>query len=223
VLASEPLTLDADTARELAAEQAPTVEDARPFPRVVRTGGETCVQTVDDQGAFHEDCRPEQGSWPRPTVTFAAPVPRLRRQLSRLVADLAVLSTLAVDNSDAVGAPGLGVHLALGGRLTEVVGLEGLADAEFAFRPSGLRVGVTLAPGLRLGRGSHLVVSAGPTLVFNHDTPLTGFSAAGTVLLHQVIFLEGTGRACLHLHAGLTLDGTRALFTFGLGFGSALF
>lgn len=194
------------------------------YPRVVREGGQTCVQALDEQGTVEQTCRPDGGSYPRSSVTFPPPPPRPTRDLSPMVADFGVIATLGGTMADEhTSIPGFGLHGALGGRLTEQLALEGLADAEFTFHPEGFRLGVTVAPGVRFGRGSHFVVALGPSVIVYNDTPLRSVSVGGTLMLRQVIALGATSRVALHLHAGLTLDASGMMFAFGLGFGTALF
>jgi len=205
------------------------------YPKVVRRRGAVCVQSLTDEGVVREDCRDER-EVRRPARSSSSasddePPPSRRPRLEReadepprssFVADFGVTGSLTIlPVGVTVVFPGFGLHLALGGRVSDAVGVVGLLDFNLAAGFGTTLINVTLAPGLRLGDGGHATIALGPTLLAfsGAGTGLTGLAA--TLLVRGVFIIAGGFG--VHTQAALTFDATAAFFTLGLGFGGSSF
>lgn len=219
------------------------------YPRVVRRPGEVCLESLNDEGAVQLECRPDEAAprrvrpaaapderaepAPRGARSRAAPgeraepPPRVRRTdevaRSSFVADFGGTGLLAVlaGGGAVVAMPGFGLHLALGGRVTDSVGVVGVLDGALAFVPGASVLAVTFAPGLRLGDASHATIALGPTVVAFTSVVGNLAGLAGTLLVRGVFPLSsGFG---LHTQLGLTFDVSGGFLTLAIGIGGSSF
>lgn len=200
------------------------------YPKVVRKNGEVCVQSLTEEGVVREECRREERvrvRSPRMSAVESEPeVPRRREepapQRSTFVADFGATGQfgLLMGSGLSIGLPGLGLHGALGGRVTDAVGIFAVLDAGLFFAGSASVVAATLAPGLRLGEGGHATVAFGPSL-FVLSSPRGGATTvAGTALLRGVFLVSGG--LGIHTQVALTFDATGLMIHLGVGLGGSV-
>lgn len=201
------------------------------YPKVVRKNGEVCVQALTEEGVVREDCRPEERVRIR-SRRVAEPEPEAapwrkreeppQQQRSTFVADFGATGQLGLLLGGGLGLalPGLGLHGALGGRVTEAVGVFAVFDAGLFFAGSASVIAVTLAPGLRLGDGGHATLAVGPSLFVAASPRGSVTSVAGTVLLRGVFLVSGGFG--IHTQFGLTFDATGVVIQLGVGLGGSV-
>lgn len=215
---------------------APQLRNPADYPRVVRKNGVTCIQTLDDEGVVHEDCRtdstsysathrpmdPTAGTVGMPSSSFPPPTPaEPEPPRSGVVADFGVLGTLGVLASSGVGVlPGLVGHIAVGGRLSESVGLGGVFNAQLGFGGNGVLVNLAMAPALRLGALGHANLALGPSLLLASTPFGSVMGLAGTLLIHGVVPIAGAFG--IHFQFGIAFDASGAFLSFSTGFGGSV-
>lgn len=209
----------------------PLAPNPADYPKVTRLNGMTCVETLEGDGTVKKDCRAEGAAYtgaPRneedgmPVGVAATKRGDTTEEPSSVVADFAVLGTLGILAARAVGiAGGFGLHLSVGGRLTDFVALGGMLDGQMLLG-GGVLLVTTLAPALRLGNAGHATLGLGPSLLFISAPGLgSGVGFAGTFVVHGGIPLAGGFG--LHPRFGLTFGMGAVIFTLSFGFGGSVF
>lgn len=207
---------DTDCKGERVCEAGACVEPApaERFPRTVHIAGQICLQSLDAEGQVQQSCR-EEGA----PVEAPPPPPPPEKPRSRLSADGMVAggAMVLVADGQSFVLPQLTLYGAFGSRRPSGAGFVLVTNASVGLSPYGAMFVLGLAPGLRLGETSHVVLSLGPTLLaggFGGDT----FAAlAGSALLQGVINLfDGF---VLTPQAGLHFDLSGVIITLGLGVG----
>lgn len=189
---------------------APAPDDS---PTVVRRNGQLCMKTRADDGAVREECVAE-----RPGRS-TADEPRRSPFLADFGATVTLAGSLA---GPAFVSPGLSLHVALGGRLSDTVGVVGVLDGNAGFGLFGHSLlNVTCAPGVRLGDRDHVTIALGPSVLAFSSSVASSTRVAGSLLVRVVALLSGGFG--LHMQAGLTFDASSAFFTVGLGVGGSSF
>jgi hypothetical protein len=206
--------------------------DASEYPKVVRRAGETCVQSLTDEGVVREECRAierrrirtpasEEQALP-PTPVGSRGEASETTQRSTFVADFGVTGSLGLLFASGVSAalPGFGLHAALGGRFSDSLGLFGVLDSSFEFANGLTFISVTAAPALRLGDGGHATVAFGPTFM-SLSSRLGSVGSVGGTILVRGVFLVAGGFG-LHAQLGLTFDASGVAIRFAFGFGGSV-
>ena len=187
---------------------------AERFPRVVRIAGQICVQSLDAEGQVQQSCREEGAPAEAPP-----PPPPLEKPRSRLSADglLAGGVMVLVAGGEAFALPQFTLCGAFGSRRPSGAGFVLVTNASLGLSPYGAMFVLGLAPGLRLGERSHVVLSLGPTLIAGGFGGETFAGLAGSALLQGVIsLLHGF---VLTPQAGLHFDLSGVIITLGVGVG----
>ena len=135
----------------------PPPPDAPPenaFPRVVRTPGKVCVESLDASGAVKSDCRLEEEG--------VTPPPRWRRTKeppSRIVAELGLLGGVIFPSARLV--PELAFTVDVGVRFASGVGVVGLVHGHVTALVNRYGLGA----GVRFGDRSHAIIGASTSLM----------------------------------------------------------
>lgn len=210
----------------------PPQEAAESYPRVVRRDGQVCVQSLGATGQVEESCRMERKPLgeggtvaPREDSYTPAPSRRSRRgapqeaQQGGFSADVlfggGLMALLAGDISLAM--PEVTGYLALGGRGASGVGFVGVLNAAIGLLPGANVFAVSVAPGLRIGAASHVVLSLGPTFLAFAGGGRSISGIAGTAILQGVISLHRG--LVISPQAGFTFDLSGVVLTLGVGIG----
>ena len=187
---------------------------AERFPRVVRIAGQVCVQSLDAEGQVQQSCREEGVPAEAPP-----PPPPPEKPRSRLSADglLAGGVMVLVANGESFVLPQVTLSGAFGSRRPSGAGFVLVTNASIGLSPYGAMFVLGIAPGLRLGQTSHVVLSLGPTLIAGGFGGETFAGLAGSALLQGVISLiDGF---VLTPQAGLHFDLSGVIITLGVGVG----
>ncbi len=190
-----------------------TIPEGVDFPRVIRTPGKVCIESIDDAGALKRDCRLDEPNAPAKLAPKEPP--------SRLVGSLNVLGGLLLIEAL---VPEFAFSADLGVRFRNGVGVVGIIHGGIA--PLPRRPGTTaelvlhryaLGAGLRLGDLSHVVVGVAPSVqIVNMGTSVL---SAGITLLARASVVFARHFALLLLPT-LTADagGVIASVCAGVGF-----
>ncbi len=187
---------------------------AERFPRTVRIAGQICLQSLDVEGQVQQSCR-EEGA----PVEVPPPLPPPQKPRSRLSADGLVAGgvMVLVADGESFVLPQLTLSGAFGSRRPSGAGFVLVTNASVGLSPYGAMFVLGIAPGLRLGETSHVVLSLGPTLLAGGFGGDTFAGLAGSALLQGVISLfDGF---VLTPQAGLHFDLSGVIITLGVGVG----
>ncbi|MDP1823191.1 MAG: hypothetical protein Q8L48_08120 [Archangium sp.] len=196
------------------------------FPRVVHLEGQVCVQSLDAQGQVQQSCRAEDAPARRPLPSAAdaaweapPPAPPPEKARSRFSADVAAHggAMVLVAGSASFALPQVTAYVAFGSRRPSGAGFVAVTNATLGFNSFGAIFTLNVAPGLRLGAASHVVLSLGPSLLTGGFGGETFTGLAGAAIVQGVISLAGG--LVLTTQAGLHFDLSGAMFTAGIGLG----
>lgn len=162
----------------------PTIPEGVDFPRVIRTPGRVCIESLDAAGALKRDCRLDE--------PVAPAKPAQKEPPSRLVGSVNVLGGLLLIEAL---AGEFAFSADVGVRFRNGVGVVGLIHGGIA--PLPRRRGSTaelvlhryaLGAGLRLGDTSHVVLGVAPSVqVLSMGTSVLG--AGVTILVRASLVL----------------------------------
>lgn len=150
------------------------------FPRVIRTQGQVCVESLDASGAVKSECRAEGTPPAAPAAQEAVQEPA-----ARLVGGAALHAGAVFQGGSAFLEGSLIADL--GARFRSGVGVVGLLNGHYSLQ--GGRLG--LGAGLRLGDRSHLIIGATGTVQLD-ALPITSVTALirGVLVVAKHLALE---------------------------------
>lgn len=212
----------AEGRRPLPTPGPPVTPAAGEYPRVVRRGGATCVESLDEQGKVVASCRPpERQPGARRRSGALRDDAEAHEEVARggFAFDLSFRgSTLLVGAGSTGGAlPAISTTLGFGGVSAGGVGAMGLLTLDVAFVRSGTVVSGLLAPALRLGKHSHVNLAAGLSVI---SVSTSQGSVTGLAFATQVQgAIQLAGAFSLSLNGTVAFDATGVLVTLGAGLG----
>ena len=171
------------------------------YPRVIRTPGKVCVESLEASGAVKTDCRLEQEGSPTPRWRKA------KEPASRVVADLGLLGGVIFPSTRLV--PELAFTIDVGVRFPTGVGVVGLVHGHV----TGVVNRYGLGAGVRFGDRSHALIGASTSLM------VIGNSVAFSVTVLARFALVFGNHFALMLMPTFTMSGNGVVASLSAGVG----
>jgi hypothetical protein len=211
------LVVTACAAFVLGQAEIPLEENAPPeFPRTVRRGDQICYQSIDAQGQIQSDCRAASATGG--AAASQAAVTRPSEADTGFVAALGVLGGFEFLSVGAAG-PQLQLYGEAGGHVASKISIVGVVDASLGFLGGGRLTIVTFGPGVRIGQRTSATVYLGASFPMGSVRGVSVSDTTGKFAVTGVFPVAGP--FSILGHAGVTLNLTVAIFSFGVGVGAS--